>query len=81
MGLSRRCKRGGNWRGRSGQDYESCYKDNDENEANSVFVIRKSKVYFATQFGYCPIARQSYLVLGPEVTEDTLALAVENGCL
>ena len=81
MGLSKRTKSKGYWRGRSCRHYKNCYKDNEGNEADSVFVIRKGKVYFAEQFAYCPSAHQTYLVLGPEVTEDTLALAVENGCL
>ncbi len=81
MGLSKRTKSKGYWRGRSCRHYKNCYKDLEGNEADSVFVIHKSKVYFATQFAYYSCGNQSYLVLGPEVSEDSLALAEANGCL
>ena len=81
MVLSRRIKKKGHWRGRPSRDYESCYKGNDDNEADSVFVIVRGRIYFESQLAYCLCSHKTYLVLGPEVTEDTLALAEENGCL
>jgi len=81
MGISRRSKQKGHWRGRPSKEYESCYKDNDENEADSVFVIIGGRVYFRFQQAWCERSQHHYLVLGPEVSEDTLALAEENGCL
>lgn len=80
MGQSNRSKRGGHWRGRSSSRYKNCYKGNDDNEADSVFVIVKGRIYFESQFAYS-LSHKTYLVLGPEVSEDTLALAEENGCL
>ena len=81
MVLSRRSKGKGYWRGQSSRDYKNCYKGHDGNEADSVFVIRKGRLYFASQLAYCPYGHQTYQVLGPELSEDTLALAKENGCL
>jgi len=81
MGQSNRNKRGGHWRGRSYKDYENCYKGNDDNEVDSIFVIIGGRVYFRFQEGWCERSHHHCLVLGPEVSEDTLALAEKNGCL
>jgi hypothetical protein len=81
MGRSNYCKKKGNWRGQSYRFYKNCYKGNDGNEADSVFVIHKGRVYFESQFAFCPYATHTYLVLGPEVSEETLSLAEANGCL
>ncbi len=75
MVLSKRAKSKGHWRGQSSRDYKNCYKGNDENEADSVFVIHKGRVYFESQLAYCLSTHKTYLVLGPEVTEDILAIA------
>ena len=48
---------------------------NDENEADLVFVICRRRVYFHSQFAYCLHTHQTYLILGPEISEDTLSLA------
>jgi hypothetical protein len=71
----------GYWRGKPYKDYQNCYKGFVFNEADSTFVIHNRRVYFDSQFAYCPHSHQTYLVLGPEVTEDTLSLAEDNGCL
>jgi hypothetical protein len=84
IGRTNLCKKNGYWRGQSYKDYKNCYKGNEGNEGNevdSVFVIHKGRIYFDSQFAYCLRTHQTYLVLGPEATEDTLALAEENGCL
>jgi hypothetical protein len=73
-------RRNGYWRGQSYKDYKNCYKGNEGNEVDSVFVIHKGRIYFESQFAYCLRTHQTYLVLGPEVSEDTLDLAEENGC-
>jgi hypothetical protein len=80
MVLSKRAKSKGHWRGGSSRDYKNCYKGNDENEADSVIVIVKGRLYFASQLAYCQCTHQTYTVLGPEVTEETRALAEENMC-
>ncbi len=71
----------GYWRGKPYKDYENCYKGFVFNEADSIFVIHNRRVYFQYQHAYCLHSHQNYLVLGPEVTEDTLASAELHGCL
>jgi hypothetical protein len=80
MGQSKHCKSGGHWSGKSYRRYQNCYKEHDENEANSIFEIIRGKIYFAYQVAW-NIRNGFGTVLGPEVTEETLALARENLCL
>ena len=71
MGRSKRVKSSGHWKPQS----TNCYKGHEPNEDDSIFVIHNRRVYFDSQFAYCLRTHEICLVLGPEVTSDTLAIA------